>query len=95
MYFANAQSISRITANRRGSRCCFARDKHATLSISILLPYQGAALRIAEAFLESAADARFVALPAAMVRVSALQAAANALVFDVLMVRVRFSVMHL
>ena len=41
------------------------------------------------AFVAAAADARYVALPQATARVAALQAAATALVYDVLMLRVR------
>jgi hypothetical protein len=53
-------------------------------------PAQGAALRQTRAFVAAAADARYVALPQATARVAALQAAASALVYDVLMLRVRW-----
>ena len=41
------------------------------------------------AFVQAAADSRYVALPQATARVAALQAGASSLVYDVLMLRVR------
>jgi hypothetical protein len=59
-----------------------------TAELSRLLPTQGAVLRQMRAFVEAAADSRYVALPQTTARVAALQTAASSLVYDVLMLRV-------
>ncbi len=50
---------------------------------------QGAQLRKLQAFVQSAGDSRYMALPATASAAAAFQTAAEALVYDVLMTRVR------
>lgn len=64
-------------------------NTEALLADALLSLPQGAALRRVSAFVQSAGDARFTAVPQATHRAAALQAAASSLVYDVLMLRVR------
>lgn len=61
------------------------------ITLFLLSRLQGAPLLQLRVFISSASDIRYQALPRALTSASAFQKAVNKLVYDVLMIMVRFS----
>lgn len=61
------------------------------ITLFLLSRLQGAPLLQLRVFISSASDIRYQALPRALTSASAFQKAVNRLVYDVLMIMVRFS----